>query len=126
MTITKKKYFTDFWEKYKVTNIRPLVIKYGEEKLTKILKINNVTPHPFVNVPFVKKNIFKLTNKDINFIRKLSFNNDPVIGREEIFQKTWPIGYTRWKIHNGYKSIDGEWQKMSDEEYKKLLKTKQR
>ena len=46
--------------------------------------------------------------------------------QEEIFQKTWPIGYTRWKIHNGYKSIDGEWQKMSDEEYRKLLKPKQR
>ena len=105
MTITKKKYFTDFWEKYKVTNIRPLVIKYGEEKLTKILKINNVTPHPFVNVPFVKKNIFKLTNKDINFIRKLSFNNDPVIGREEIFQKTKSALLTLNPTHNSFEIL---------------------
>ena len=46
--------------------------------------------------------------------------------QEEIFQKTWPIGYTRWKIHNGYKFIDSEWKKMSNEKYKMLLKSKQR
>ena len=45
--------------------------------------------------------------------------------QEELFKKTWPIGYTRWRLHNGYKFIAGEWQKMSDEEYKTLLKTKQ-
>ena len=105
MTITKKKYFLDFWEKYKVTNIRPLVIKYGEEKLTKLLKINNVLPHPFVNLPILKKNIFKLSNKDINFIRKLSFNNDPIISKEEIFKKTKNAVLNLNPTHNSFEII---------------------
>ena len=66
-SVFSSKNFTDFWSKYFPTNIRNVIIKKGEVKLTSVLMDSDFTPSPYVKASLIensqKLDSFKIEDK---------------------------------------------------------------
>ena len=86
-SIIRKKFFSDFWKKYKLTGIRPLIIKDGEQRLTKIFRLNKIIPYALINPTYVSEEVNNLSNKEIKFINKLIGNKSNNLIKDNISKK---------------------------------------
>ena len=86
-SIIKKSFFLDFWQNYKLTNIRPLIIKNGEQRLTDIFKLNKITPYALINPTYVSEKVNNLSNKKIGLINKLIANKSNNLIKDNISKK---------------------------------------